>query len=156
MKKLLLLSSFVTLSALALATPAKPKVHTTPDQIQWAQPYGPKGPSFGFVEGKFGDKNPAGMFIKLTAGADSGWHTHDEEYTAVVVQGTFSEQQAGDAAEIPLPVGSYFTQPGKIVHRNSCLKGSDCMVWVHFNKGASSTPTTREGKPAIPPPAAKK
>jgi hypothetical protein len=122
-------------------------VHVLPSDIAWAQPFGPKGPSFGFVEGKYGDKHPASFFAKLSAGGDSGWHFHNEEYKAVVIQGTFTEQQIGEANEIQLPVGSYFTQPGKIVHRNGCLKGTDCIVYVHFDKGADSTPTTPEGKP---------
>jgi hypothetical protein len=147
MNKLVFVST-VLLSVAALADSKKSaELHVTPPDLTWAQPFGPKGPSFAFVSGKYGDKHPASFFAKLTAGGDSGWHTHDEEYSAVVIQGTFSEQQQGDAAEVQLPVGSYFTQPGKIVHRNGCIGTVDCIVYVHFDRGANSTPTTREGKP---------
>jgi hypothetical protein len=130
---------------------ADPKKHVaTQADLQWQQPFGPKGPSFGFVEGKMGDKHPATFFAKMTAGGDSGWHYHDEEYVAVVVQGTFTEQQQGEANETQLPVGSYFTQPGKKVHRNGCLKGADCLIYVHFEKGANSVPTTADGKVVKP------
>jgi len=134
----------LAISAAALAAPEK---HVVQDNLTWTQPFGPKGPSFGFVEGKYGDKQPASFFVKMTAGGDSGWHTHAEDYTAVVIQGTFTEQQQADAAEVPLPVGSYFIQPAKAVHRNGCVKGTDCLIFVHFAKGAESTPTTRDGKP---------
>jgi len=141
--------SLATITALSFAAAAgpRPERHVVPTDFSWVQPYGPKGPSFSFVEGQFNDKKPASLFIKMAAGADSGWHFHDEEYTAVVIQGAFSEQQAGDKAEAVLPVGSYFTQPGKAIHRNGCAKGTDCIVYIHFVAGANSVPTTREGKP---------
>jgi quercetin dioxygenase-like cupin family protein len=150
MKKLLTaLIPAAVLSAAAVATLAAPapEKHVFQDNVSWTQPFGPKGPSFGFVEGKYGDKHPASFFVKMTAGGDSGWHTHQEDYSAIVIDGTFTEQQAADSAEVPLPVGSYFVQPSKVVHRNGCLKGKDCLIFVHFDKGAESTPTTREGKP---------
>src|SRR5262245_10081859 len=144
MTKTLVILSALFLAATALAEGKKTgEVHVTPSDLAWAQLFGPKGPSFAFVVGKYGDKNPATFFAKLTAGGDSGWHTHDEDYSAVVIQGTFTEQQDGEAAETQLPVGSYFTQPGKKVHRNGCLKGTDCIVYVHFDKGASSTPVKK-------------
>jgi len=152
MKTALSLTALATaLSLTAVAAPAaKPERHVKQADVTWAQPYGPKGPSFGFVEGAFNDKHPASFFIKMTAGGDSGWHFHDEEYSAVVIQGSFTEQQTGDSSETTLPSGSYFTQPAKQVHRNGCLKGTDCLIYVHFDAGANSTPTTREGKPIKP------
>jgi hypothetical protein len=122
------------------------KLYTLQSDVTWAQPFGAQGPSFGFVEGEFGDKHPASFFVKVKSGFDSGWHIHSEDYKAVVVAGTFSEQQQG-AVENKLPVGTYFVQPGKQVHRNGCLAGADCLVFVHFDRGADSTMTTPDGKP---------
>lgn len=149
MKRNILLSLALSTIASTAAIADKAKTHNahvTPSDLTWAQPYGPKGPSFAFVEGTFGDKHPASMFIKFGAGGDSGWHVHDETYSAIVIQGTFTEQQKGEAAETKLPAGSYFTQLGKQAHRNGCLPGADCLVFVHFDRGASSAPTTPEGK----------
>jgi len=145
MTKLTALIPAALISAAAFTALAAPKaeLHINQDKLTWTQPFGPKGPSFGFVEGKYGDKHPASFFVKMTAGGDSGWHTHDEDYSAIVIQGTFTEQQQKDSAEVPLPV----IQPAKVVHRNGCLKGTDCLIYVHFDNGAESTPTTREGKP---------
>jgi quercetin dioxygenase-like cupin family protein len=123
------------------------KLDIKQSDLSWVAPFGPKGPSLAFVEGKYGDKEPASFFVKFGAGGDSGWHTHDEEYKAIVIAGSFTEQQQGESAETVLPPGTYFTQPAKVPHRNGCLKGTDCLVFVHFDKGASSTMTTPDGKP---------
>jgi quercetin dioxygenase-like cupin family protein len=147
MNKLILIAA-VSISTAALADDHKSAEVIVPQsKVSWVQPYGPKGPSFGFVDGKFGDKNPASFFAKMAAGGDSGWHTHDEDYSAVVIQGTFTEQQHGDAKETTLAPGTYFTQPAKIVHRNGCVSATECIIFVHFDRGASSTPTTRDGQP---------
>ena len=130
--------------------------HATPADLKWMQPYGPQGPSFAFVQGKFGDKKPASFFLKMSAGADSGWHIHSQDYVGTVLSGNFTEQQQGEAAETKLPAGSYFAQTGKKNHRNGCEKdGGDCVVFVHLEKGADSIPMTPEGKPMPKAPAAK-
>ena len=63
-----------------------------------------------------------------------------------MISGQFTEQQQGDTAETVLPPGLYLTQPGKIIHRNGCLKGADCVVFVHFDKGADSRPVKDRGR----------
>lgn len=126
--------------------------------VKFIQPFGPKGPSIGLVSGKLGarDGKPTTFFVRFAAGGDSGWHTHSHDYTAVVLEGTFTEQQKGEATETQLPPGTYTFQKSKIPHRNGCLAGgADCLVFVHFDKGADSTMTTPEGKP-LPPQAAQK
>jgi hypothetical protein len=70
------------------------------------------------------------------------------------MKGTFTEQQQGDATETLLPTGSYVSQAAKKNHRNGCTKDADCLVYVHFEKGANSKPMTPEGKPVPPPPPA--
>src|SRR5690349_18881331 len=117
LKKLLILAACLA-PVVALAGDKKPKLDIQQSEISWVAPFGAKGPQLGFVEGKYGDKNPASFFVKFAAGGDSGWHTHAEEYHAVVLSGTFTEQQAGDGKEIELPPGTYFIQPAKVVHRN--------------------------------------
>jgi|GEM_PF-2205510 len=133
-------------SLTAFADKPKPEVHLSQPEIKWAQPFGPEGPAFGYVVGAYGDKKPASFFVRFPAGADSGWHIHDADYEAVVLKGTFTEQQQGDAAETMLPTGTFFTEPGKKNHRNGCLKESECLVFVHMERGASNHPTTADGK----------
>src|SRR5258708_30081143 len=105
MKKLILLTACLA-SATALADNNK-KYFTTPSELAWAQPFRPKGPTLGFVEGKFGDGHPASFFLKVQAGFEPGWHIHSEDYPSVVISRTFAEQQQR-AAENALPPGSYF------------------------------------------------
>lgn len=149
--KLFTVLTAVTFSAsLALAAPPAP-THLTQSDLRWQQPFGPQGPSFAFVSGTFNDKKPAVFFLKMAGGADSGWHTHSEDYSAVVVAGTLTEQQGTDAAETPLPTGTYFTQPAKVPHRNGCQKGADCIIMIRCDHGADTTVTTRDGKPVPMP-----
>ena len=138
MTKLAILATCLA-SVTALADGNK-KLDIKQSDLQWMQPFGPQGPSFGFVEGKFGDNHPASFFVKFAAGGDSGWHYHDHEYKAIVLAGTFTEQQKGEAKETELPPGTWVVQPAKIVHRNGCLKGTDCLIYVHFDEGANSVP----------------
>jgi quercetin dioxygenase-like cupin family protein len=147
--RLTVVAAALIISVVALAGDKKDKPALAVQQadIKWSQPYGPQGPAFGFVIGTFGDKNPASFFIKFGAGGDSGWHIHDNDYEAVVLKGTMTAQQQGEAAEKQLPPGSFFTQPGKQNHRNGCLKDTgDCLLFVRFDRGANTTPTTPEGK----------
>jgi quercetin dioxygenase-like cupin family protein len=134
------MTKLALLAMTVLATTALADTHIKQTDLHWMQPFGPQGPQFGFVEGKLGDSHPASFFVKFGAGGDSGWHFHNHDYKAVVLAGTFTEQQDGEAAETQLPAGTYFTQPAKIAHRNGCLKGADCLVYVHFDDGADSTP----------------
>lgn len=151
---MLLALGLVTVAALATEKMhPREAAHVEPSQITWVQPYGPQGPSFGFVQGSFGKLGaPASMFIKVAAGFDSGWHDHDGDYQGVVLKGTFTEQQTGAANETFLATGTYFTQPGKIAHRNGCTRDSECFLFVHFPNGATSHPTTADGKRLPPPP----
>lgn len=118
-----------------------------PGELEWQAPFGPRGMSLAFVVGKLGDKNPASYFIRLPAGYKTGWHTHTNDYEAVVLRGTFTAQEQSGAEE-ELPAGSFVAQPGKQNHRNGCLQGGeDCLIFIHYQLGADAQPMTPEGKP---------
>ena len=143
-------------SAAAAATPAtaaawKPVkgegMYAKSEELKWDAPFGPQGPQFAFAVGDMKTKNKqTNMFMKFPAGFDSGWHTHDGEYAAVVVKGSMTHQVQG-GVEHKLAQGSYWTQPGKVNHRNVCLAdGGECIVYGSMPKGFSFTPKTAEGK----------
>ncbi len=142
----LIAATLVVASATVLAG-GLAKTELKPSEVKFAKPFEEVGPAIGIVEGKFGDKNPVSFYVKFPAGGDSGWHIHSEDYQGIVIDGRFTEQQATDKTEKVLEPGMYFVQPAKDVHRNGCLKGKDCLVWVHFPHGADSIPTTIDGKP---------
>lgn len=131
--------------------------------LKWEQPYGPQGP---WVAISSGDpkKGPVTYFMKFSPGYDSGWHIHDNWYVSTVVKGTMTSQGQGDAAPTTLPQGSYFSEPGKKNHKNTCTGDSECIIFTYVEKGMTYAPKTADGKnppkeaaaaPA-PAPAAKK
>lgn len=161
MKKLIVAAALVAGTVMAAdpmkAEPMKPmmqKSYIVPADLKWEQPFGPQGPSIVIVQGD-PKTGPYTMFMKFTAGTDSGWHTHDHSYVATVVKGTMTAQAQGDAAETKLPVGSFFSEPGKKNHRNTCTKDSECIIFGHSMGPQSTTMMSPDGKP-LPPPAAPK
>lgn len=154
MKKLILIAASLTAGTAALAA-GKPTPRVPAADLKWSDVMGPGGPSVAFVVGDMKAKGPAEYFFKFPAGFESGWHTHDGAYDAVVVKGSMTAQDQGDAAEVELAVGSYFGEPAKKNHRNGCSKAGECMVFIRADKGFSFHPMTAEGKPMPMPAPAK-
>lgn len=151
MKKTLIIIAVATLGATTALAAAKVSSRTAAGDLKWEQPMGPGGPSVAFVVGDPKSKGKAEFFLKFPGGFDSGWHTHDADYDAVVLKGTMTAQAQGEAAEVQLPTGSFFGEPGKKNHRNSCAKGGECVIFCRSEKGFTFHPMTPEGKPAPAP-----
>ena len=147
MKKMILIAASWTVGATALAA-GKPTPRVPAADVKWTEMMGPGGPSVAFMVGDAKTKGPVEFFFKFPAGFEAGWHTHDSAYDAVVVKGTMTAQDQGDAAEVELATGSYFGEPAKKNHRNACSKASECIVFIRSEKGFSFHPMTAEGKPA--------
>ena len=146
--------SFAVLFAASAVYAAPPKASmVTPDGLTWTAPFGDAGPKFAKVSGDE-KKGPYTFFLKMAAGSESGWHTHDADYSAVVIQGVAHNIEQG-GEDKPMPAGSAWTQPAKGNHMNKCDPGTDCIVYIHQLKGFSFKPMTADGKPApaAPPPA---
>jgi quercetin dioxygenase-like cupin family protein len=125
------------------------------DAIVWTEPFGPTGPKFSKVSGDE-KKGPYSFLLKMAAGTESGWHTHDADYSAVVISGSAHNiEQGGEAADKALTAGATWTQPAKANHLNKCDPGADCIVYIHMTKGFSFTPKMPDGKP-VPKEAAPK
>ena len=143
----------------AAAKPVKGEgVYFHSEDLKWESPMGPQGPSFAFVVGDMKTKGkPASLFMKFPAGFDSSWHTHDSDYSGVVVKGIVTHQVQG-GEEKKLTAGSYWTNNAKVNHTNKCLaEGGECIIFGTNPKGFSFTPKTADGKdvPAPPKDAAK-
>jgi hypothetical protein len=122
-------------------------------ELKWEEFY-PGGPVESFIIGsKEAKHGPTAFFIKFKGGFDSGWHVHESEYTAVVLNGTMLETSKGSDAPKELAAGSYYRQPA-VVHRTQCLGSADCLAYIFEEGRFSFTPTSEDGKP-LPPPAAK-
>ncbi len=70
-----------------------------------------------------------GTFVKMPAGFVSVPHTHTEDYYAVVVSGVGSNEKVG-AADVPLPVGSYWFQKGGEPHVTKCISPNECIFFL--------------------------
>jgi len=91
-------------------------------------------------------KGAISVYMKFPAGGESGWHTHDGDYEAVVIKGTVTHQVQG-GTEKALGAGSYWNQPAKVNHRNGCKADSgECILISFMPKGFSFHPKTPEGK----------
>ncbi|MBL1276276.1 MAG: DUF4437 domain-containing protein [Ectothiorhodospiraceae bacterium] len=80
----------------------------------------------------FGDlSNGAhGTFVKMPAGFESKIHTHTGEYYAVVISGVGVNLIPG-GEEVPLPVGSYWSQKGGERHITKCISQNECIFFIN-------------------------
>ncbi len=90
---------------------------------------------------------PSSQLARLDAGFDTGWHTHDFEYEAIVLKGTITKQQQGDPEARYLPAGSFYIQPAQVNHRNTCTPDGECIFYYHSEGPDSFNPMTEEGAP---------
>lgn len=130
------------------AAPAK-QVQVLADGLTWSElsPMLKMAPISGDQK-----KGPFTMELKMTAGTESGWHTHDAEYTGVVISGTVENiEQGGEADAKPMGAGSVWTQPAKKNHNTKCAAGTDCVTVIMIKGGFTFHPKTAEGKDAPPP-----
>lgn len=121
--------------------------------LKWEKPFGPDGPEMAYVHG---DPRSGAfqMFLRMDNGGVSGWHTHDANYTGVVVQGTWQHLVQGETTAANLPVGSAWFEIGRRNHDDRCVMGP-CVIFITSEGAQSYHPKTAEGNdPPPPPPAA--
>ena len=83
------------------------------------------GPAYGDLS-----KGPHGTFIRMPAGFVSPPHTHTDDYFGIVIQGVAANGLVG-AADVSLPVGSYWFQKGKEKHVTKCLAATECLFFIY-------------------------
>lgn len=71
-----------------------------------------------------------GTFIKMPAGFVSDIHTHTGEYWAVVIAGVGVNGTSG-SVDVPLPVGSYWSQKGGEPHVTKCISPNECIFFIN-------------------------
>jgi len=101
--------------------------------------FGPTGVSDGvhgelFAAAAYGDLGHGahGTFIKMPAGFVSKVHTHTEDYWGVVISGVAANGKPG-AADVALPVGSYWFQKGGERHVTKCISPDGCLFFISQN-----------------------
>jgi hypothetical protein len=156
MKSIALGLAFVATAGLgymagAGAAAKKEAVMWAAPDIKW-EPYAPGVPLQ--VAKLWGDRAKGkdyGMLLKLPAGMPADWHSHNDDYYGVSVQGTWQHAIKEGEALTDLPVGSYVYQPGKQVHGDACKAGQDCIVFIHQHAKGSYVPAKTAAAPAAPP-----
>jgi hypothetical protein len=155
MKNLIVVS--VVSAALAgvavAAAPASKDVRIPMASLPWTKPMGPDGPEMAYVSGD-PKTGPFQMFLRMKANQAAGWHTHDADYTAVVMQGTWMHLVQGETTAQALPAGSFWSQVGKGNHDDRCGADGPCTVFIVSAGAQTFHPKTADGKD-VPAPAKK-
>lgn len=73
-----------------------------------------------------------GTFVKMPAGFVSRSHIHTVEFYAVVISGVGVNGLAG-SSDVPLPVGSYWSQKGGESHVTKCISSNECIFFISQN-----------------------
>ena len=73
-----------------------------------------------------------GTFVKMPAGFVSKGHIHTGEFYAVVIAGVGVNGLAG-SSDVPLPVGSYWSQKGGESHVTKCISSNECIFFISQN-----------------------
>lgn len=128
MNRIITLIIAATLPGAALAEPADTSTRTPVDQIEWLDTG--FGPSAAPVSGDF----TAGAhitFIRFAAGMKTPVHTHEHDYSGIVLTGTTRHYSPGKPeTETLLPPGSHWFIPGLLPHISECLPGAECVMAV--------------------------
>ncbi len=132
------------------ATAAKKTAKLVPvGDVKWGplMPDMADGPQIAFVQGDAKAKGNVSFFLKLANGFNSGIHTHNSDYQAVVVSGIATNQLAGEADDTAKQMGpgSWWTEPAKEAHFNRCVSADGCVLFVAVNGPFSFVPV-KDGK----------
>jgi quercetin dioxygenase-like cupin family protein len=128
-----------------LAAPDKQMVLLPFQDITFApiDPARPGGTAYAVLRGDPG-RGPSSMLLRFGK-ATGELHYHNSDYELVLLKGTMKHrtERETEAAARPLGPGSYWFQPGKQVHADSCLT-DECLMFV-------SWAGKRDSVRAIPP-----
>ena len=82
----------------------------------------------------YGDREHGahGTFIRMPAGFVSVVHSHTGGYWGVVISGVGVNGTPG-SVDVPLPVGSYWTQKGGEAHFTKCISSNECVFFISQN-----------------------
>jgi quercetin dioxygenase-like cupin family protein len=80
------------------------------------------------------ESGPFGVLVEIKAGNPTFWHMHGRDVRMVVLAGTVEYLESGQSAHTLAP-GSYVLLPGGYKHRESCKAGTDCVIYMHGDRG---------------------
>lgn len=117
-----------------LLAASAPQMIVTPIEaapFKLMDPSRPSSPEIAVLRGN-PDTGPSSMLMKFGKGTGR-MHIHSSDYDLVVLQGEMKHWQPGEseAAAKVLGPGSYWFQPGKQPHVDSCLS-DECVMYVQW------------------------
>lgn len=139
-----------TTSAAPAPAPVAPDTRWPASSVTWVRPFGPQGPEFAYIHGD-PKSGPYQAFLRMPAGATSGWHTHDSAYVGVVVQGTHQHLVQGETSATNLGPGSVWVEPGGQNHDDRCIEGP-CVIYIVSEGPQTYQPKMADGSNPPPPP----
>src|SRR5262245_14679075 len=134
--RLLLLGTVCGLAVFAAGVHADDKKQVAKKSFQDAKfvPLDPEKPDVAQIAVLMCDpaRGPSAMLLKFKKGGGV-LHTHTSDYHLTVIQGTMKHWLKGEleADAKPMGPGSYWFQPGKLAHGNSCLS-DECVMFIKW------------------------
>lgn len=134
--KLLLVGGVCALAGFAAGVWAdgKKQMVVVPFQEAALKPLDPTRPDGPQLAVLWGDpaQGPSAMLLKMKNG-QGRLHFHTSDYHLVLLEGTMKHWAEGEqeAAAKPLGPGSYWFQPGKQAHGDTCLT-DECLMFVKW------------------------
>ncbi|HEY5923487.1 MAG TPA: hypothetical protein VIV11_17525 [Kofleriaceae bacterium] len=104
--------------------------------LAW-QAYGPDR-RFALVSGSL-ESGAFAALVEVKAGSAAFWHMHGKDVRIVVLAGIVEYLESGQPTHTLAP-GSSVLQPGGYKHSESCKAGSDCLLYVHGDRGFDVKP----------------
>ena len=112
----------------------------TPAQdVTWMQ--APFGPYVAPVEGDFTSGGHVTL-VRFAAGMTTPLHTHDHDYTGIVLSGETRHFEPGKPeTKTVLGAGSHWAIPAGLEHVSECLPGDDCVMVLIQQDAFDFTPS---------------
>ncbi|WP_018970800.1 DUF4437 domain-containing protein [Rubritalea marina] len=137
LQPLKILALFSSMLALGASAESKDNLKViTGDEVAWGHlnpARGAQGPQAANLWGDRAEDESTGFLVKFVDGFASPPHIHNVSYRAVVISGEIHNDDP-DAAEIWMPVGSYWTQPKGQEHITAA-KGAHNVALVEIDRG---------------------
>jgi hypothetical protein len=110
-------------------------------ELKW-EAYAPGSPLQ--VAPLWGDRSKGdhGMYLKLPANFEAGFHTHTLDYQAVLMQGRWIHTDHAKNSKELSPM-SYVMQPGKMTHNDVCKGPEDCILFIYQSGAGDFIPTAK-------------
>jgi beta-alanine degradation protein BauB len=86
-----------------------------------------------------------GFYLRLPPGWASPNHYHSANYHAVLIDGEIVNNYSGQAEEVRITKGGYFSTASNVNHVTKCLSKIECIIYVQMDAAFDSPPAWQLG-----------